>query len=80
MNNIPHPTTQKQFNKHFKAPMNKFYNRDLLQLGILFFDIINFDDYIRKIHGEYTGSLKDRIQHLYGQEAMELINNIIKGQ
>ncbi len=70
-------TWGKKFQGMFGITLGAFVGR-LVVLGIQDFDIIKFDTYLQKLgyRTEEDGSMKDYITKEYGQEAVNLIEEL----
>ena len=80
MKNYPQEL-QDKFHKTFNVPANYFLSK-LAMVGILDFDIIEFDKWYQKKYGKYAEdnktSLKMAIEKRFGKDAVILIERLIK--
>ena len=69
-----------EFYSIFKVHVNYFIDKKLSAIGIVSFDIIEFDRYMQKLgyRIEKDGSLENYIRKKYGKEAVDLIYSILR--
>jgi len=69
-----------EFYRIFGIHVNYFFNKSFLFIGMVDFDIIEFDKYMQKLgfRTEKDGSLQDYIIKEYGERASELIDELIR--
>ena len=68
-----------EFYNIFKVHVNYFIDKKLSAIGIVSFDIIEFDRYMQKLgyRIEKDGSLENYIRKKYGKEAVDYIKTIL---
>jgi len=81
MNKLTYPEVAKEFHNHFHTSFHPFFMpvysvmTDKIQ-----FDLVKFDDYLHKQHGDYESkgqSMQDAVTEIYGPEATKFILKLI---
>jgi len=81
MNNLTYPEVAKEFHGHFHTSFHSFFMpvysvmTDKIQ-----FDLVKFDDYLYKQHGDYERegrSMQDAVTEIYDPEATKFILKLI---
>jgi len=66
-----------RFKKIFGVSIKPFYSRLLLMVGIQNFDIVAFDRWLRTPNNV---SIQDYVKEKFGQEGVDLINEILENE
>jgi hypothetical protein len=66
------------FDRAFNLPIGEYYDPFVsIACKEIQIDILKFDDWLHKQHGDYEGSMEQLIRDKYGDEAVEIVRRLI---